>query len=85
MLLAHDAPTSDATAALARDLGLDEAAFAACLASPATRARVDADRAAGERFGVEGTPTLFINGHKIAGSVSIGVLEQVIQQIRDLV
>ena len=46
----------------AKMLGLDEERFKADIASEAVQAKVDADRAEGERLGVEGTPTLYVNG-----------------------
>lgn len=51
----------------AAQAGLDRERFAACLDDPATRARVDADVAAGIAAGVQSTPTFFINGRRIAG------------------
>lgn len=46
--------------------GLDVAAFTACLAK-ADRAQVDANIAAGDAAGVEGTPAFFINGMLVSG------------------
>ena len=40
-------------------------AFKACLAAPATQARLAADVEEGFRAGVRGTPSLFINGKKL--------------------
>ncbi len=48
----------------AEELGLDMARFRADIASPEVQRRIDADKAQGRRAGVEGTPTLFINGRK---------------------
>jgi len=45
--------------------GLDTAKFATCLDTDATAARVDADEAQVQRAGVNGTPTVFVNGKKI--------------------
>jgi protein-disulfide isomerase len=53
----------------ARELGLDIAAFRTCLDDPATMDRIAADVDAGTRFGIESTPTLFINGRRIEGSL----------------
>ncbi len=83
LLFQRDAPTAHDTLDVAVAAGLDQDVFATCIESPAARAKVDSDRADGQRFGVEGTPTLFINGRKIAGSVSTDVLAQVIRQIRE--
>jgi protein-disulfide isomerase len=46
----------------ATELGLDMARFHADLEDEVTEARVAADRALGTQLGVQGTPTLFVNG-----------------------
>jgi protein-disulfide isomerase len=43
-------------------LGLDLERFRTDVASDETRERVDADREQGKRLGIEGTPTIYING-----------------------
>lgn len=50
-------------------LGLDQREFERCLASPAAAAKVAADVAAGAAAGVESTPTFFINGRRVPGSL----------------
>lgn len=45
--------------------GLDQAAFATCLDTDATAARVEADKAQVERAGVNHTPTVFVNGREV--------------------
>jgi protein-disulfide isomerase len=55
--------------ATAVDLGIDRAAFTACLHDGAARARVVADAAAGARIGVKSTPTLFIDGRTVEGAL----------------
>jgi protein-disulfide isomerase len=59
--------------AAARKLGLDDAAFKRCLRADATRGRVEADRLDGERLGVRGTPTSFVNGEAVPGAQPIEV------------
>jgi protein-disulfide isomerase len=59
----------DSLLATAVDLGIDRAAFSACLDDPAARARVVADAAEGARLGVRSTPTLFINGRPVEGAL----------------
>ena len=51
-------------------LGLDLARFASCRDSPEAAAAVREDAAAGHRYGVQGTPTLFVNGRRVEGSLS---------------
>ena len=46
----------------ARDLGLDEQAFAECLDSERYRDAVLAERRQGERIGINATPTLVLTG-----------------------
>ena len=49
----------------ARELGLDTEAFDTCLDSGANRQRVQADLQAGQKAGVTGTPTIFVNGRQV--------------------
>jgi protein-disulfide isomerase len=55
----------------ATKLGLDLAAFQACLAEGRGRSRVDADLAAGQAAGVTGTPAFFVNGVPFSGAIPI--------------
>ncbi|MEC7946060.1 MAG: thioredoxin domain-containing protein, partial [Myxococcota bacterium] len=49
---------------MAGQVGLDTAAFEACMADPATEQAVRVDAAAGDRAGLTGTPTLYLKGVK---------------------
>ncbi len=49
----------------AQEIGLDMARFEADLDSKEVRQAVEADRRSGDRLGVDGTPTFFLNGVKI--------------------
>ncbi|HEX8708591.1 MAG TPA: thioredoxin domain-containing protein [Pyrinomonadaceae bacterium] len=49
----------------ARDLGLDADRFTRDLDNPEVGARVAADLRRGQAMGVEGTPTLFVNGRQL--------------------
>jgi NhaA family Na+:H+ antiporter len=60
--------TLERALAFARSLGLDMAKFSADLESPETRARVEEDHADGQRNGVTGTPTLFVDGIRYDGA-----------------
>jgi len=60
--------------AYAERLGLDLPRFTACLGSDAPRARVEADIRAGRALGVESTPTVFLNGRRIAGALGAASL-----------
>lgn len=64
---------------IARELGLNEAQFDAALSSRKFAAQVQKDLEDGTRFGVEGTPTFFVNGKKFVGAYSTGQLKQIIE------
>ena len=55
-----DAPTT-----VAKALKLDEAKFKTCLTSDAAKKHVEASRLEGERLGINGTPTIYLNGRRV--------------------
>ena len=57
-----------ALTALAGELGLDEGAFAACLADADTLSAVEADQAAAREIGFQGTPSFVLNGAPLQGA-----------------
>ena len=59
---AQDSLVADSSGKLAAQLGLDAAAFSACLADQSTRAKVTASHDEARRLGVTETPTLFVDG-----------------------
>ncbi|GAA2044769.1 DsbA family protein [Polymorphospora rubra] len=61
----QEQPQSDLFVGYAQSLGLDLERFRHDLRDPATAARVADDRADGERAGVQGTPTFFLNGRQL--------------------
>jgi protein-disulfide isomerase len=63
----------------AREIGVDEKRFVADMDAPATQAAVEADMGHGYKAGVEGTPTVFVNGKKYQGSLEPGDFKKVIQ------
>lgn len=62
----------------ARQLGLDVAKFDQDLTSGRFRARVAADRALGQKYGVDGTPAFFINGRYISGVRTLPEFQQAV-------
>ncbi|MFC7344475.1 DsbA family protein [Saccharopolyspora griseoalba] len=61
----------------ARQIGLDMDKFHQDLNSPQVQKKIDADVADGEKAGVSGTPTIFINGKQFQPDVqTFGELEQ---------
>lgn len=64
----------------ARSLGLDGAAFDACLDSGKHAAAVESGRELGDRMGVNSTPTLYVNGRPVIGAQPFEVFKQVIDE-----
>lgn len=62
----------------AQALGLDADAFNECLDSGRASAAIDADLIAGEKAGVGGTPTFFLNGYPIEGAQPFSAFQQVL-------
>ena len=58
----------------AERLGLDLGRFESDVADQATKARVERDVESGERSGVDGTPSLFIDGLRYRGPRDIDML-----------
>lgn len=66
--------------ALAREMGLDMAAFEACLADPATEAELRRDIRDGIGWDVRGTPSFVINGEFVKGARDEAGFRQLIEQ-----
>ena len=80
-LFAHRRELSRPTIlALAQNAGLDMKRFEADLDSGETKAAVTRDLEDGDRAGVEGTPSVFINGRKYNGSLDLPAIRKVIDE-----
>ena len=66
--------------AYAAELGMDAAAFSACLDSGKYAGEVQRDLAVGQSHGVSSTPTIFINGRVVTGAAPIDVFDQIIRE-----
>ncbi|MEK7642521.1 MAG: DsbA family protein [Patescibacteria group bacterium] len=60
----------------ASDLGLDTAKFNKCLDNGEAEAAVKQDFDAGNKAGVSGTPTFFINGKRVVGALPLADFEK---------
>src|SRR3990167_3468683 len=69
----------DALAPLAKELGLNEARFKTCLDGGEFAAHVQQDLQEGADFGVNGTPTTFVNGQPVEGAVPYEQLKAVVE------
>lgn len=66
--------------AYAREVGLDLPTFEQCLASGKYRAAVQRDVEEGQRLGVTGTPSFFINGRPLSGAQPLESFARVIDE-----
>lgn len=77
LFLHHDDLSRANILALAKQNGLDMNRFQADLDSTAVRESVVRDVQDGDHAGVEGTPTLFINGQRYNGAIALNALKPV--------
>ena len=64
----------------ASELGMDADQFATCLTSDKAKKAVTEDAKAGEKVQVDGTPTFFINGHRLVGAQPFSEFEKIIEE-----
>jgi protein-disulfide isomerase len=64
----------------AKEIGLDMARFRATVASGKYRARIQEDDALGTQLGINGTPTMIVNGEQVVGAVPFENLKAVIDR-----
>ena len=67
----------------AGELGMDQAAFDACLDSGRFAEQVNADLTAGQQYGVSSTPTVFINGRAVMGAAPFEMFDEIIREELD--
>lgn len=70
--------TVDSLTDLAGQAGMDTDAFRSCLETQADKKKVDADAAVGNKVQVDGTPTFFINGHRLVGAQPFSEFQKLI-------
>lgn len=64
----------------AAELGLDLAGFGECLDSGAKAAEWQRDLRDGQRYGVSGTPTVFINGRLVRGASTLESISAIVDE-----
>lgn len=69
-----------ALAPLAKEVGVSQGRFTTCLDQGEMESRVKADLTEGSGYGVNGTPTSFINGSPVEGAVPFEQLKAAIDQ-----
>jgi protein-disulfide isomerase len=65
----------------AKKAGLDEVAFQSCLDSEEAKGAIERDLQEGDSIGIEGTPTILINGRKVGGLLPLPVWEKLIDRL----
>ncbi len=63
----------------AERLDLDTTQFVAAYNDPAAREKINRQRASGDRVGVRGTPSFFLNGQKISNPGSLDEFKQLVE------
>lgn len=66
---------------IAKQIGLNMDEFNTCYNEEKYREEIEQDLILGIKAGVQGTPTIFINGEKFAGVMSKNILEQILGAI----
>ena len=66
----------------ALEVGLDIARFNECFDGRKYKEEIEIDRADGVAAGVQGTPTFFINGKRIAGAIPMEVWEKILARVK---
>lgn len=74
--------TKESPRQFAEKLKLDVKKFDACVAQGKGKAIVDKSKAEGDRVGVSGTPTIFINGRKLANGTKEGMADAINQALK---
>jgi protein-disulfide isomerase len=64
----------------AQQLGLNTDQFKKDYSSNKVNDAINADKAAGDKLGIEGTPTFYLNGKKIDVQADVGSFTKQIQQ-----
>lgn len=80
MFARHHSLSREGLIATAQDIGLDIDKFSADLDSEKVKASVAQDLSEGDKIGIQGTPTLFINGQKYNGPLNLLALRTVLEQ-----
>jgi len=64
---------------VAEQIGLDTEKFRQCIEKKKYMPRIRKDYVDGQKLGIQGTPTAFINGHKISGNIPYDDFKKVIE------
>ena len=71
----------DQFADYANQVGLDGTKLKACASSQAAQTLIDADVAAGQRVGINATPSFVINGYLVSGALPVEAFEAILAKL----
>jgi protein-disulfide isomerase len=70
----------EALANLLKQTGMTQAGFETCINDQSLYEKVDQERDnASQKFGIDATPTFFVNGHKVSGELTPDALDKLLQ------
>lgn len=75
--------TEESLTALAKNLQLNDGDFKTCLSTHKHRGEIDSAVRFGADYGVDSTPTFFINGHRYSGALPLYKLEGIINAVQE--
>jgi protein-disulfide isomerase len=75
----HNDLSKESVFAIARNIGLDMTRFETDLDSTPVQQMLQNDIADGDRVGVPGTPTLFVDGQRFNGPLTLDILKPVLE------
>ena len=76
------ANTADQLTALTNQIGADTVRFNDCLTKQKYLTQIQNDLKDGQKFGITGTPTYFINGYKIEGNIPYDIFIKIIEELK---
>lgn len=68
---------------MAKQIGANVARFEVCYNNRKYWSQIQKDLEDGEKLSIAGTPTLFINGQRVVGDAPLGVLKEIIREIKN--
>ena len=77
MFANHDELSKETFVRLAQSMGMDVARFEKDMNSDEIKRAIEKDVNDGEQAGVQGTPTIFINGQRYNGAIAVGALKPI--------
>jgi protein-disulfide isomerase len=75
--------TAENFRSFAQQVGIDVNAFDRCVADPLTRSALETEIAQARAYGIDATPTLFVNGRMLAGTVTFEQLSRLVAEEKD--